>query len=136
MTNIWPAKPYMAAEAPPRLSLPTEQHWTQLDMTHISFPSWDTLRVSSKLRVYEHAGHVLHTWSKGMKTTCPAEQNIPLHTCFNHTLLLEQFWPTWCVSKLIADYCVCYQGRYNEHSHANWDWGKAVFLALIMHYKT
>ena len=33
-----------------------------------------------------------------------------------------------------ADNCICYQGGYIEHTHANWECGKVVFLALNKYY--
>ena len=51
------------------------------------------------------------------------------------TVLLQRFQPmSECSQLFLAANCICYQGGYNEHSPANWDWGKMVFLCLNRHY--
>ena len=53
------------------------------------------------------------------------------------TVLLIKFRPMSVSSTLfLVDTWVWYQGGSNEHSHANWEWGKVVVLALNRCYKT
>ena len=53
-----------------------------------------------------------------------------------HCALIEVLTSVRRFQKNIADNCVCYKDGSSEHSRANWERGKVVFLALDKHYTT